>query len=165
MSSNTADLHSRADQQPDVGKRLGREQVGFVEHQQQRSFDVGGATENLLEEPLLAATRRFAETSGDELQEPCRGELRQVAIHGLALLWGEFVQEPLHEGRFADAAGAGHQADFAVANKIVEPGEPFFHPAILPESADRRVFGEGLAFQLEMVQIHQAVLSSRRRWS
>ncbi len=80
------DIQRRTDQQPQVGQRLGRQQMRLVEDQQQGSLGASGPFQNLLIDTILAAPRRLAELRGDELQQSRGGQMREMTIDDLTLL-------------------------------------------------------------------------------
>ena len=88
-----------------------------------------------------------------------------MAVEGLAALRQQAVEEAFQEGGFADPAGAGDQSQLAALEQVFQPCQPLLHALVLPQGGDRRVFGKGLAFQLQVFQIHQSFLSESRDWS
>ena len=69
------------------------------------------------------------------------------------------MEEAFEEGRLAHAALARDQAELAALDQVFEPGEPLVHARILPQVGHGGMFREGLALELEVIQIHQSFLS------
>jgi len=151
-------VECRADQQPQVGQGVAVEEVGLVEDQQQRSFGACGPLQDLFVKAFLSPPGRFAELRDDQLEQSCTGQVGEVAVKGLALLWLQGVEEPLEQRRLAHAAGTGDQAELAALDQVVQACQPLVHPLVLPQGGDRGVFREGLALELEVFQIHYWLL-------
>ena len=67
--------------------------MGFVEDQQQAALGPGGPFEDLLVNPLFATAGRLAQLRDDELQQASRGQVAEMAVEGLAVLWQQGVEE------------------------------------------------------------------------
>ena len=88
-----------------------------------------------------------------------------MAVEGLAVLRQQAVEEAFQERGFTHAAGAGDQPQLAGLDQIFQACQTFFHALVLPQGGDRSVFCKGLAFELQVLEIHQSVLSGKRDWS
>ena len=153
------------DQQPQVGQGVAVQQVGFVEDQQQGALGPRGPFQDLFVNAFFAAARRLPQLGDDQLQQARRRQVGEVAVEGLAVLRQQAVQEAFQERGFTHAAGAGDQPQLAGLDQVFQPCQTFVHALVLPQGGDRSVFGKGLAFQLQVFEIHQSFLSGNRDWS
>jgi len=137
------------------------QQVRFVDHQQQRSLCPLGRLIDLVEQPILSASRHFTHLCHQHLQEAGGRKMREVAVDGLAAL-RKFVEKALQQRRLAHAAGTGHQAQGGVVDQERQPRQGLLHPLVDPQGVDGGMFRKGLPFEFEMFLVHQEFLSSSR---
>ncbi len=88
--------------------------------------------------------------------------MREMAVHRLALLPRQVVQESFQQRAFAGASGPGHESQSRLFHQIVEPRQPFLHARVDPQGSGRDVLTEGLALELEVFLVHQRFLSFSR---
>ena len=112
------------DQQPQVGERLGAEQMGFVEDQQQRAVGARGSFRGSVRRADPCRAGELAQLRHDQLQQAGGRQLGEMAVDGLALLRQQAMQEPFQERGLADAAGTGDQPQLAVAQKYSKRAKP-----------------------------------------
>jgi hypothetical protein len=137
------------------------QQVRFVDHQQQGSLRPLGRLIDLVEQPILSASRYFTHLCHQHLQEAGGREMREVAVDGFAAL-RKFVQKALQQRRLAHPTGTGHQAQGGVVNQERQPRQCFLHPLVDPQGVRRSMFRKGLPFEFEMFLVHQEFLPSSR---